>query len=166
MEESAPTAGKLWKAWTLLRISVGCRGVGTDCVHNRVVSVVSALGISPQSDLQKGRVMNEKDCVIVYTTLPVEADSVGFGKKLVDERLAACVTSRSGVQSVYRWRNEIEHSEEQEIMIKTTRNRIDQLGKRIMAIHPYEVPEMLVVPVIYGDSTYIDWIREGTREGI
>ena len=55
---------------------------------------------------------------------------------------------------------------EQQIMIKTTRNRIDQLGKRIMAIHPYEVPEMLVVPVIYGDSTYIDWIREGTREGI
>jgi periplasmic divalent cation tolerance protein len=110
--------------------------------------------------------MSGKDCVIVYTTLPAGADSMRFGKKLVDERLAACVTSRPGVQSVYRWQDRIEHSEEQQIVIKTTRSRVDQLGKAILAIHPYDVPEILVLPVIDGYSGYIDWVQKATRETI
>ena len=114
--------------------------------------------------MKEGRVMSGKDCVIVCTTLPAGADSMRFGKKLVDERLAACVTSRPGVQSVYRWQDRIEHSEEQQIVIKTTRSRVDQLGKTILAIHPYDVPEILVLPVIDGYSDYIDWIQKATRE--
>jgi len=110
--------------------------------------------------------MSGKDCVIVYTTLPAGADSMRFGKKLVDERVAACVTSRPGVQSVYRWQDRIEHSEEQQIVIKTTRSRVDQLGKAILAIHPYDVPEILVLPVIDGYSAYIDWVQKATRETI
>ncbi len=110
--------------------------------------------------------MSENNCVIVCTTLPVQVDSFCFGKQLVDERLAACATSRSGVQSVYRWRNGVEHTEEQQIMIKTTRNRVKQLSKRILDIHPYDVPEILVLPVIDGYSAYIDWIQEATREDV
>lgn len=110
--------------------------------------------------------MSGKDCVIVCTTLPAGADSIRFGKKLLDERLAACVTSRPGVQSVYRWQDRIEHTEEQQIVIKTTRSRVDQLGKKILAIHPYEVPEILVLPVIDGYSGYIDWVQKATRETI
>ena len=106
--------------------------------------------------------MSGKDCVIVSTTLPAGADSIRFGKKLLDERLAACVTSRPGVQSVYRWQDRIEHTEEQQIVIKTTRSRVDQLGKKILAIHPYEVPELIVVPVIDGNVDYLNWVANST----
>ena len=108
--------------------------------------------------------MSQKECVIVCTTLPAQADSVAFGRKLVDERLAACVSTQPGVHSVYRWHDSIQENEEQQLLIKTTRDRVSQLEKRLHEIHPYEVPELLVFRVAGGSSRYIGWLRKCTSE--
>ncbi len=109
--------------------------------------------------------MTGTDCVLVLTTLPADADVEGFAAMLVEERLAACVAIHGGVRSVYRWQGGIERAHEQQLVIKTTAARADTLAGRIAALHPYEVPELLVVPVTGGGEAYLRWIREETGEG-
>lgn len=109
--------------------------------------------------------MRETDCVVVCTTLPAGADAVALGKILVGERLAACVTTQPGIRSIYRWRDAIEEDEEQQLLIKTTADRVESLGDRIRELHPYEVPEFLVLPVIGGGGAYLEWVRACTADG-
>ena len=107
--------------------------------------------------------MIQTECVIVCTTLPVDADSRGFGRALVEERLAACVSSQPGACSTYRWRDGVEQADEQQVAIKTTRDRLDALEQRINQLHPYDVPELIVLPVVGGSQVYLDWVREATK---
>ena len=109
--------------------------------------------------------MGKTDCVVMCTTLPAGADAAALAKTLVGERLAACVTTRPGIRSVYRWRDAIEEDEEQQLLIKTTADRVESLGKKIRELHPYEVPEILVLPVIGGDEDYLEWVRACTADG-
>lgn len=103
------------------------------------------------------------DVVVVWTTLPDDGDAAGFARTLVTERLAACVTTQSGVRSVYRWQNDIEDGSECQLVIKTTADRVAELQQRVEELHPYEVPEFLVLPVNDGSATYLDWVRRETR---
>ena len=107
--------------------------------------------------------MTQTECVIVCTTLPADADAAAFGRELVTQRLAACVSARSGVSSVYRWQGGIEEDHEQQVTIKTTTDRLPALEQRLRALHPYEVPELVVVPVVGGSADYLDWVRASTR---
>ena len=107
--------------------------------------------------------MSQTECVIVCTTLPAAADASAFGRVLVEERLAACVSSRPGACSVYRWQGGIEQDDEQQVAIKTTADRLKALEQRVNAIHPYDVPELLVLPVVGGSQAYLDWLAESTR---
>ena len=104
------------------------------------------------------------DCVLVLTTLPADADVEDFAAQLVDERLAACVAIHAGVRSVYRWQGEIERTHEHQLVIKTTAARTDALLQRIGDLHPYEVPELLVIPIAGGGDAYLRWIGEETGE--
>ena len=106
--------------------------------------------------------VTEPECVIVWTTLPAGADVTTFGRILIEERLAACVSSQAGLRSVYRWRNDIEQAEELQVVIKTTNARVQQLGERIRQLHPYDVPEILVLPVVDGSPAYLGWVKEST----
>ena len=106
----------------------------------------------------------ETGCVVVCTTLPADADSAAFGRTLVGERLAACVSAQSGACSVYRWREAVEEDDEQQVVIKTSRGCVEQLVERIGQLHPYDVPEIVVLPVIGGGAAYLDWIRTSTLE--
>ena len=106
--------------------------------------------------------MSATDCVIVCTTLPADADSAALARTLVGERLAACVSTLPGVRSVYRWKEQIEEDDEQQLLIKTTAERASALCERIRALHPYEVPELLALPVADGGAEYLDWIRVST----
>lgn len=106
--------------------------------------------------------MSATDCVIVCTTLPAGADGAALARTLVGERLAACVSIQPGVRSVYRWREEIEEDAEQQLLIKTTAERVPPLRERIGALHPYDVPELLVLPVSGGGAEYLEWVREST----
>ena len=104
------------------------------------------------------------EAVVAWTTWPAGGDADRFARVLVEERLAACVTTHRPVRSVYRWQGAIEEDEEQLVMIKTTRDRIAALRDRMRRLHPAEVPELVVLPVIDGNPAYLAWIAESTRD--
>ncbi len=106
---------------------------------------------------------DDVEVVVAWTTWPDGADVSDFMRTLVEERLAACVTTHSPVRSVYRWRGVIEEDREQLVMIKTTADRVGRLRERMRELHPAEVPELVVVPVSDGDPAYLAWVAETTR---
>ena len=100
--------------------------------------------------------------VIVLTTLPVEGDVETLAAQLVDERLAACVNILPAMRSVYRWKNAVERADERQLVIKTSRARVTALEARLRALHPYDVPEFVVLPVDSGSADYLSWLAENT----
>jgi periplasmic divalent cation tolerance protein len=100
--------------------------------------------------------------VIVLTTLPADADSAAFGRTLVDERLAACVNLLPVMESIFRWEGQIEQDTERQIVVKTSRERVPALWDRIRELHPYEVPEFVVLPIHDGSDAYLRWLGEST----
>ena len=102
------------------------------------------------------------DAAIVLTTLAAEADAAALARTLVDERLAACVNVLPPMTSVYRWKGAIEQDREQQLVIKTTVGRVPALQARLGQLHPYEVPEFLILSGSASDA-YLSWIREGVE---
>ena len=100
--------------------------------------------------------------VIVLSTFPTDQGSAAFARTLVDERLAACVNVLPPMQSVYRWQGKVEQAAEHQLIMKTTADRVEALKARIAQLHPYDVPEVLVLPVADGATGYFDWIVEST----
>ena len=100
--------------------------------------------------------------VLVFTTLPQDADPAAFARALVDERLAACVNLLPPMESIYRWEGSVERETERQLIIKTTRERTLALWDRVRELHPYEVPEFVVVPIVDGNDAYLRWIAEAT----
>jgi periplasmic divalent cation tolerance protein len=101
--------------------------------------------------------------VIVLTTLGAQADAAAFARVLVDERLAACVNILPAMTSVYRWKGAIEEDREQQLVIKTTSDRVATLEARFHELHPYEVPEFLVISATDGSAGYLEWLDQATR---
>lgn len=106
--------------------------------------------------------MADADYVIVLTTLPANHDAAAFARALVDERLAACVNLLPDMRSVYRWQGAVEDEAERQVVLKTTRERLARLEARVTALHPYEVPEFLVLPVLEGSAAYLRWVSDST----
>src|SRR5262245_30747341 len=101
------------------------------------------------------------DLLLVLTTAP-QNEAEQLARTLVDERLAACVNVHAPMTSVYRWKGSVETDAEQQLVIKTTRDRLDAVVSTIMALHSYELPELLVVPVATGSERYIEWVKRET----
>jgi periplasmic divalent cation tolerance protein len=99
---------------------------------------------------------------VSYCTCPDAEVAAELARALVDERLAACVNIIAGVQSVYRWGDQLETDAEVLLVIKTSAHRLDALIKRIEALHPYEVPEVIACPVAAGNKNYLEWVRQCT----
>src|SRR4051794_24105846 len=97
----------------------------------------------------------ESDYVLVLTTLPADADAAAFAAALVETRLAACVNLMPVMQSVYRWQGVVEQEAERQVVIKTSRLRIPALWERLRDLHPYEVPEFIVLPIVDGSDAYL-----------
>jgi periplasmic divalent cation tolerance protein len=102
--------------------------------------------------------------VIVLTTMPAEPgdgqiDAVTLGRTLVDEGLAACVNVLPPMVSVYRWQGSVHRDAERQLVIKTRAERLDALQVRLRMLHPYEVPEFLVLPVSAGSPGYLEWVK-------
>ncbi len=102
------------------------------------------------------------DFVIVLTTLPVEGDVEHFAAQLVEERLAACVNILPPMRSVYRWKNVIEKADERQLIIKTTTAAVASLEARIRTLHPYDVPEFVVLRIDSGSADYLSWLSGNT----
>jgi periplasmic divalent cation tolerance protein len=97
--------------------------------------------------------------VIALTTFGAEADAARVARVLVEERLAACVNILPAMTSVYRWKGAVEEDREQQLVIKTTRDRVAAVEARVKELHPYELPEFLVLPAT-GSAAYLAWIGE------
>lgn len=100
--------------------------------------------------------------VLVLTTWPDAARAAVTARHLVEQRLAACVTTLPRHQVVYRWRGAIEDTEECQWIVKTTRGRLEELYTAVHTAHPYETPEWIVVTPAGGSGAYLDWVRAST----
>lgn len=99
-------------------------------------------------------------------TAPDREAAERLGRALVEERLAACASIVPSLISTYRWQGVVERAEEALIIVKTTESRVAELTERAVALHPYEVPEVLVLPVGQGHEPYLHWVRrESARDG-
>ena len=100
--------------------------------------------------------------VVVLTTLPSGADAAAFARVLISERLAACVNVHEAMVSIYRWAGEVEEEAERQIVIKTSRATVGPLWERVRQLHPYDVPEFIVLPIIDGSDAYLRWLGDST----
>ena len=101
--------------------------------------------------------------VQVTTTLPDEATAQQLGRRLVEERLAACAQIVGPLSSTYWWQGQVEESREWYCHLKTTAAVSAELSRRIRDLHPYEIPEIIVVAITEGDAGYLKWIDETVR---
>ena len=99
--------------------------------------------------------------VIVLTTLAADADAISLARALVTERLAACVNVLPAMMSVYRWKGNVEEEREQQLVIKTSAEQLGALQAWLLAHHPYETPELLVLEAS-GSAAYLRWVGEST----
>jgi periplasmic divalent cation tolerance protein len=107
-------------------------------------------------------ISSESGYVVVLTTIGNGADAQTLAAILVTERLAACVNVLAEMDSTYRWKDEVQSERERQMVIKTTAARVAALEARLHELHPYEVPEFVVLPVEGGSPKYLQWIREST----
>lgn len=99
---------------------------------------------------------------VVLVTTPDAATAERIAQALVDERLAACGNIVSGIVSIYRWDEQVQHDEEALLVLKTEQASIDALRARVVALHPYDVPEVVVLPILGGHVPYLEWIARST----
>jgi periplasmic divalent cation tolerance protein len=93
------------------------------------------------------------------TTVASAEEANCIGRTLVEERLAACATLLPSVHSIYRWRDQLEASNETMLLIKTTLDQLPALEIRLLGLHSYETPEFLVISVESGSNAYLDWLK-------
>jgi len=103
------------------------------------------------------------DKIIVLSTCATEADAERLARALVAGRLAACVNVAPGVRSFYHWKGEIESGVECLLIIKTSRELFPALRAEMAKLHPYEVPELLALPVVDGAVDYLSWLHANLR---
>jgi periplasmic divalent cation tolerance protein len=99
------------------------------------------------------------ELVLVLTTVGADADAAALARTLVEERLAACVNVVPGMTSIYRWKGTVGQEREQQLIIKTTPGRVEALAVRLREIHPYELPELIVLSA-RASAAYGEWVRE------
>ncbi len=102
------------------------------------------------------------DIHVILTTCPSEESAQTLATALVTEGLAACVHQLPGVKSIYRWQGQLHHDQEVLLLIKTSQDCLATLETRLKTLHPYELPEFIVIPVCAGSTNYLDWVRQNT----
>jgi periplasmic divalent cation tolerance protein len=107
-----------------------------------------------------GRAVEDaSDAAVVLVACPDEPTAMAIARALVEEGLAACVSVSGEMRSIYRWRGTVEEARERLLVVKARADRLDALAARIVALHPYEVPELLALPVDRGLGPYLAWLR-------
>ena len=101
--------------------------------------------------------------LLVLTNLPDRAAAERLAGLLIEKRLAACVNILAPCRSVYRWKDAVQHDEEHPMLIKTTTERYLEMERALRAGHPYELPEIIAVPIERGLPAYLDWVAAETK---
>ena len=99
------------------------------------------------------------DKIVVLSTASSAAEAETIARRLVEERLAACVNVVTGVRSFYRWKGKIEDSPEWLLVIKSSRGRFEELRAALEKLHSYDVPEVIALPVVEGTKNYLHWME-------
>jgi periplasmic divalent cation tolerance protein len=102
------------------------------------------------------------DAIVVLVTAPSTDVAAEIARTVVEERLAACGNVLPGVRSIYRWEGKLQDEPEVLLVLKTQRRHFSALRDRILALHPYDVPEVIALPVEAGSAAYLDWITKST----
>jgi len=101
--------------------------------------------------------------LVVLVTAPTADRASALARALVEERLAACGNVLPGMRSIYRWEGKVEDEPEALLVLKTTRDRFEALRDRVLALHPYQTPEVVALPVETGSAAYLAWVVGETR---
>jgi periplasmic divalent cation tolerance protein len=109
---------------------------------------------------------DDHDALLVFTNAPDRSVAMQLAQALVERRLAACVNVLNGCTSVYRWDGAVETAEEVPVLIKTRVGRYAEVEDAIRKIHPYELPEIVAVPIVHGLVDYLDWVTGETAIAI
>ena len=102
------------------------------------------------------------DFVVVLVTAPTADEAARIGRALVEERLAACANVVGPIRSIYRWQGAIEDAAEHLVLLKARAADVDALATRVRALHSYDVPEVIALPIRGGSGAYLAWLAEST----
>nr|XP_011464640.1 PREDICTED: protein CutA, chloroplastic isoform X2 [Fragaria vesca subsp. vesca] len=102
--------------------------------------------------------------IVVYVTVPNKEVGKKLAESLVREKLAACVNIVPGIQSVYQWEGEVQTDSEELLIIKTRQSLFEALTEHVKSNHPYDVPEVIALPINAGSLNYLEWIKNSTRD--
>jgi periplasmic divalent cation tolerance protein len=101
--------------------------------------------------------------IVVLVTCGSEEEAIKIAHALVENHLAACVNLVSPIRSIYRWEGKIWDEIEWLLIIKTQRQKFEELEKKVKSLHSYSVPEIIGLPIVEGSSSYLNWIKENTK---
>jgi uncharacterized protein involved in tolerance to divalent cations len=107
--------------------------------------------------------METSDHLVALCTVPNAEEGARIGRALVEERLAACVNIVDGLRSIYLWKGAVSDDKEALLVIKTKPALFESLKVRVVALHPYEVPEVIALPIVAGHEPYLAWIDESVK---
>jgi periplasmic divalent cation tolerance protein len=107
-----------------------------------------------------------EQCILVITNVPDASVAKSISHQLIEKRLAACINQLPGIRSVYRWNGVIEEADEVCLLIKTRQSHYAELEMTIKTLHPYEIPEIIVLPIINGLPSYFQWIENETKKDV
>lgn len=102
--------------------------------------------------------------IVVLITASKEEEAERIAKALVEDKLAGCVNILRDVRSIYRWKSNIEDEREVMMLVKTRRELLEGLMKKVKGLHSYSVPEIIALPVIQGSEDYLGWLKEETGQ--
>ena len=107
--------------------------------------------------------MMEKEIFVLMSTCPDAATAERIARELVGASLVACVNVVPGLRSIYRWNGAVQADEEVLMILKTRADRLSEARERLVALHPYDVPEVVALPVVDGHHPYLQWVADSTR---
>ena len=109
--------------------------------------------------------MQAEDFIVVLVTAGGADEAARVGRALVEERLAACANVVPGVRSIYRWKDAVEEADESLLVVKARAADADAVAARVRALHSYEVPEVIALPLSAGSAPYLAWLADATARG-
>ncbi len=94
----------------------------------------------------------------------MDSDAEQFASQLVEERLVACVSILPAMRSIYRWDGAMERADERQLLLKTSSTQLAALEARVRVLHPYDVPEFVVIPITHGSADYLAWLADSLAQ--
>ena len=103
------------------------------------------------------------ELIVVFVACGSEEEALKIANALIEEHLAACTNLVSPIRSIYRWEGKIWDEKECLLIIKTQKQRFEELEKKVKSLHSYSVPEIISLPIVEGSSSYLNWLVEMTK---